>query len=254
MSEPFVKSKKEIERSSSYPSIDLSTSIEKGRMLKSALGKGPFNRESAAQAMGYKGVTGTSGRTISALVQYGLLTRVGNIYSISALFERIIFPLSEEDKEVAIKTAAYTPKLYSNLLNKYNGSAIPSLLNNILIHDHGINPSVSREVAESFKKTMEFAGLLVNGVLSHDDTLTSSVGLVPNSEFHAETGSFPKPVPKKDNEQGLFEIKLPSGIRIYFPNEMSFSVATGKFLEVIQNIETIASHLNIEGGSASDKN
>lgn len=159
------------ERSTSYPAVSLEQSIILASQLKDALGKGPYSREAASKAMGHQKETGASAAKIAALVHFGLLNRVGNTYSQSSLATRILLPTSEQDKQFAIKEAVRTPKLYKLLINAYEGSSLPSLLKNILVNNYGILEKYSANVAEIFKKSLEFAGLLKNGVIVNEEEL-----------------------------------------------------------------------------------
>ena len=69
--------KKHTERSSPYPSSNLETAIEDVATLRERLGKGPYSREEAAQALGYKGVNGISASRIASCGYFGLLSRSG---------------------------------------------------------------------------------------------------------------------------------------------------------------------------------
>lgn len=73
------------QRSAAYPVINLESAINRLILLNQSLGKGPYSRTDAAKGMGYSGLSGASSRTVAALVQYGLLDRSGNTYSLSEL-------------------------------------------------------------------------------------------------------------------------------------------------------------------------
>ena len=73
--------KKARKRSASYPAFSLQEVIEATKSLREKLGDGPYSREHMATALGYKGVTGSSGMKIASCVHFGLLERNGNTYS-----------------------------------------------------------------------------------------------------------------------------------------------------------------------------
>lgn len=155
---------KKRERSVAYPSFSLNEAIESSVQLRTTLGKGPYSRNEAAIALGYKGVSGISATKISTMVHFGLLNRNGNTYSQSELAERINHPLSDEDRNSAINEAVQMPKLYKDLLTRFAGEALPTQLGNILIRN-GISAKISDSVAENFKNSLEFSGSLKNGVV-----------------------------------------------------------------------------------------
>lgn len=180
--------KKKRERSVAYPSFSLKEAIGSSDQLRKALGKGPYSRDEAAIALGYKGVSGISATKISTMVHFGLLNRNGNTYSQSELAERINHPLSDEDRNNAISEAIQIPKLYKDLLAQFSGQALPTQLGNILIRK-GISAKISDSVAENFQNSLEFSGSLKNGVVLAIPDFSSK-----NSDDQEEkkvTNSFP---------------------------------------------------------------
>lgn len=156
--------KKKRERSVAYPSHPLESVIEFTSTLREALGKGPYSRDEMAVALGYSGISGVSATKISAMVHFGLLDRTGNVYSQSELAERINHPISDEDKKNAIIEAVSMPKLYKELILDFSGQALPTQLGNLLIRK-GISAKISNNVADNFRKSLEFSGHLKNGVV-----------------------------------------------------------------------------------------
>src|SRR3989338_5074201 len=154
------KQKRPRDRSSSYPGLRLSEAVSAVEKIKKALASTPFNRENGAKALGYSGVNGASAAKIAALVHFGLLDRKGDVYKLSLLADRILIHKSEEDKHNAILEAVQNPKLYRELIEKFKNQSIPTLLSNILVHDHNISQNVSRQASEDFVSSLEFAGLL----------------------------------------------------------------------------------------------
>lgn len=213
-SKPVTKTK--TQRSSSYPSIGLEEAIKGTKTLRDSLGRGPYSREMASEALGHAKISGTAAAKIAAMAYFGLLIRTGNVYSQSPLAERIFLKVSEEDKLSAIREAAKTPKLYRELIDKYSGSSLPSLLNNILAREFGINEKVSRHVAELFSTSLEYAGLLKNGVV-HSDGSPPSENLEKPSidklskkpsdrEAEKNSGTLVVEVGLDNNEVGKIEI------------------------------------------------
>lgn len=165
--------KKKRERSVAYPRYSLSEVIEFSGDLRRSLGKGPYSRNEAAVALGYKGISGISATKISAMVHFGLLNRNGNTYYQSDLSERINHPLGDDDQKDAIQAAVLMPKLYKNLLGQFSGQALPTKLGNILIR-MGISSKVSDSVAKKFEDSLEFSGFLQNGVILPEANLDTN--------------------------------------------------------------------------------
>ena len=177
---------KKRERSVAYPGIPLEEAVAAALSLRTALGKAAFSREDAANALGYKGVSGASSVKVASLVHYGILNRTGNTYVLSELSERITHPPSEVSRTNAILEAVKAPKLYRDLINQFVGQALPTHLTNILVHK-GISTKVAGTVASDFKKSIEFGGILKNGVVlataepSNDFMATGKIETLTNS-------------------------------------------------------------------------
>ncbi len=153
-------------RSRQYPSTSLPELVPQVRHISDAVGFGPAAADTVAQAMNYSGKNGASMARIAAHVHFGLLEIAGKgSYRLTELAKRIILPVSDSDQAEAIAQAATNPKLYTELVGRFAGHTLPTLLPNILARDFGIMPQQTQEVATDFRKTVEYAGLLRNGVL-----------------------------------------------------------------------------------------
>lgn len=161
--------KKKQQRSTSYPSISLESATEATALLREKLGQGPYSRESAANAWGNK-LTGASAMKIATLVHFGLLRREGNAYYQSDLATKILIYTDEAEKLEGMREAVQRPKLYKQLIENYKGQALPTMLESILIRQFGITERVSKEAASVFRKSLEHAELLKNGVVMEGDS------------------------------------------------------------------------------------
>lgn len=225
-------------RSTSYPASSLEKSIEHVSQVKASLGRGPFDRDSAARAIGHgAGVTGASATKIAAMVHYGLLTRKGSTYELSQLAESIITPRDFPEKQAAIVQAAQRPRLFSALLKKYEGRGMPTMLNHILVRDHGIGERVANDVKKTFEATMKFAGLLENGVLRKTDTELDDVDDVsPTTGFRPSS----EPVAIKDNSPAssdVQKVEIGEGLVVSYPANIAFRLLTSSdFSEALKSL------------------
>lgn len=176
------------DRSTPYPAVTLQEAVESIIKLRNNLGRGYADREVVAKALGYKGISGASAGLIAALGHYGLLERQGNSYRPSELSERITHEVSSSDRASALRETAATPKLWRMLLERYDGGALPDLLPNLLIRD-GVSANASSDVAKLFRTTIEYAGILNNGLVSFSEVSKAGTDLdrafsdeVPRSE------------------------------------------------------------------------
>jgi hypothetical protein len=235
-------------RSASYPGIGLRDAIDLGHQIKNALGKGPYSRVMASSAIGHPTVTGASATKIAAMVHFGVLIRHGNTYSLSPLSERVLLPTLEDDKRVAIIEMARTPKLYRQLLERFKGSSLPAMLKNILVREYKINESVSGKVVKTFQESIDFAGLLKNGVILDQAEQSEEVG-VQNSENEKEPeiGQRKEGDSNRDNKN-MFSIPLPSGITILIPESLRYEVtALGKLATEIESLDNKVQSLKKPG-------
>lgn len=236
------------ERSAAYPAIPLEQAVDFGIKLQTAFGKSPFSRENAVKEMGYKTVTGTSGMRVAALVHYGLLNREGNAYRNSELSIRVAHPVDDDDSKAAIKSAAFAPKLYKSLIKEFSGRAVPTALNSILIQHHKINRKVADGVADVFRKTIEYAGIYPNGIVSSDLPESDEESVENSDGVQSQTGERSQPHRPAQSSvggrndgshfaPGLTSVELPSGIILSYPKNLAYAFTIGTFGKDIAALE-----------------
>lgn len=244
------KAEKTRNRSAAYPAVDLEQAVQATIDLNKNLGEGLYSRPAAAEALGYAGVSGTSASKIASLVHFNLLNRQGDAYSLSELAKRIISPVSDEERAEAIAVAAGSPRLYSSLITEYSGKSLPVMLDNILFRNYRINNKVTKEVAKNFRKSLEFAGLLTNGVVKN----------LNYSEPHLQTQEIVRQIGLRDSESSTEEalsnnyqtIHLPSGVVVQFPLDMAYQVALGTFAKDLRSLNETASGITKPGENGKE--
>ena len=240
--EEATKTKRTVNRSAAYPGVSLQEAVEATKLLKDNLGAGPYSRESAAHALGYAGVNGASSAKVAACVHFGLLTREGNVYKLADLANQIFIYLTEDEKQAAIRTAVQRPTLYAKLIGDFNGKALPKMLDNILVRNHGITERVAKDAASAFVKSAEFAGILSNGVLSlnrTDETIVAEEDrggsvISETMQDQREQGFAHPPVQSLATPQqqpaGSLPVKIPgTDVTIVFPLEYAYDLSIGTF-------------------------
>jgi len=242
------KTKKTRQRSSGYPSYPLEQSIEDTRKLKVNLGDGPYSRDQAAIALGYSGVNGKSASRIASSVHFGLLKRKGSAYAQSDLAKQILNFTSEEEKDVAIIEALKTPDLYLKLILAYDGQALPQMLSNVLVRQHGIADRVAVVASEIFKKSAEFAGVLSNGIIFADgnnkagDSSTCEVDKDLQDRASKVIGATSKSLAMNI---GSVELNIPgTEVTIVFPEKYAFSLSMGDFSNGIKQLKNDLDAIN----------
>ena len=148
------------------PNHDLQTTIGLLQKVYESLGEGPFGRKEMLEALGHKADSGSAGTKIGSLTHFALAKSVQGSYRISEVARAILLPHDEVEKKEAVARAAGTPALYGKLIQTYGGRSLPPMLSNILAREYDSPQPAAAEVVNLFRKTVEFAGLLHNGVLS----------------------------------------------------------------------------------------
>ena len=264
--------KKHTERSSPYPSSNLETAIEDVATLRERLGKGPYSREEAAQALGYKGVNGISASRIASCGYFGLLSRSGSTYSMSELAERILNYTSNEEKNKAIVEACETPALYNKLLQSYAEQALPQMLENILSRNYGISSKAAETAARVFRESATFAGRLENGVIRTDSILmnseTESAADVTQEESPSKNKQSPQDKPKAltprdtgsksfEKERGVFEsgdgweLSASCKYSSVLPRDVRKKI--NQFLEMADDIIDMLSELDLKSNEEANE-
>lgn len=182
-----------------YPGDSLAEAVTLLEKVRTGVGFASASRELIAQALGYKGLTGTSGRRVATLGHFDLIERTGNgSYKISDLGRRILMPTSEAEKALALAEAAKRPSLYLQVIAKYQGSALPQMLANILARDFKVYAGASEDAAKGLRETVEFAGLLRNGILYDTVDVGSEAPANPSRPSREETPRDPAAAEKPD--------------------------------------------------------
>jgi hypothetical protein len=170
------------ERGVQYPADNLQSAVSMVGRVRDGIGFSPASRETIAAALGHKVISGTSGRKLAVLAHFGLLERVGGgSYRVSELAKRILIPTSPTERVQAIAEAVRTPALYAALIERYQGHALPTMLANVLTRELGVFETSAEHAAQEFRASVDYAGLLRNGVLLSEPADDQAVRSEPDS-------------------------------------------------------------------------
>ncbi|HEY0246517.1 MAG TPA: hypothetical protein VGC01_13195 [Mucilaginibacter sp.] len=193
--------KKPVERSAENPAI----SIEKGISFVDSIAKN-FSPTQWVTREDIEAVLKTKGlhRPIAATVQYGIISRNKNLYQISPTYKELINPISENEvKKIKIQFFS-SPKLYAELIEKYDGHVVPSDLKVHLIRFHNIAPNASNDVAELFFQNARFAGVISdNNILNV--SVVSDPSVITPPQVAAKSTDIPVNV--ENSEAGVLRLK-----------------------------------------------
>lgn len=248
--------KKPKNRSTAYPGVTLEEAIEAAKTLRNNLGAGPYSRESAAVALGYGGINGASGTKIAACAHFGLLVRESNVYRQSELADQILVATSDDERQAGIRVAFTKPALYKKLAEEYNDKALPKMLDNILVRQHGITEKAAKEAASLFIKSADYAGVLINGVvkLSQADSLSPQTPDAPATDTAAGNmqGQPASQAQATRAMQGGLPVVIPgTEVTIIFPVEYAFALGTGAFTD---GIKLLADNIKaVQAASANEQ-
>lgn len=222
--------KRNVHRSPAYPSIDLEKAIPLVQKLNEKFQDDVFSRDNAVMELGLqKG--GDAFRKIAALVHFGLINRKGSSYNVTFLAKQIIFPGDDEKiKKTAIMGAANTPKLYKKLILSHQGKQLPTALHHSLITIEKFNQSVAEKVAKDFKKSIEFSGILRNGIVNASEIDMASQATEPQ-EPQIEKGNDPRIGDRPVEKPILTGVPFPLGpdITVTLSEKLVRDITLGKF-------------------------
>lgn len=231
-----VQQNKTKPRSAAYPGFNIESSIEAIQTLRTKLGDGPYSREQAAIELGYSGITGASSTRIAACSHFGLLDRTGNTYSLSELAKKIIASTSSEEKRLAIIESVKSPTLYSKLITAYDNQALPTSLHNILDRNYGIISKKATSAATIFRESVEYAGILHNGVVMSNGHADNKA--VSDSSTQITSQQNPSANNQSLSKYGFIGLTIPgTGVIVSFPEKYTFYLTMGEFRDGIESLQ-----------------
>lgn len=176
-------------RSPNSPGIAIDDAIDRIRLVYEHDRRAFTTVGAILEHLGYSskgGLSGTSGRVVSALRQYGLLDEQNGQYRVSDLAFRILH-LPEDDAERAglVRQAALSPAIFRKVLSFYQGE-IPSdtALRSQLVLREGFNPDSVDQFIRVFRRTMTIANPSIDDYTAGEE---------PNEARQPQTGGTPMP-------------------------------------------------------------
>jgi hypothetical protein len=250
-------------RSAAYPAIALGDALKRLEGLKSRLGiNGTFNRETAANGIGYTSVSGASTRAVAALVHYGLLNRQRDNYSISDAGKSWLLPSHDSTRVTIERELAVKPKLFSQLYSEYGGQVIPKLLANRLVTQYSIQPNAAADVVRLFRESLRYAGMVDENDLilpptELADSRQASAQEDQNSNADEPEATGEATVLKADSvtSQHLTDylsFDLPSGLVISYPRDLATAFAFGEFGAKLRDLNDAVQSYRRTQGIADD--
>lgn len=179
-------------RSAAYPSLTIEEAIKFVSQIKKSFPSTSFKREDVSAILQKSAIH----RDIAAATQYALIDRTEDTYKLSSKVQLILNFIDEEEKKTAILECFRSPKLYSELIERFYGHVIPpdQQLKAILVRFHNITEGASQQAAEVF-----LANALFSGALNENRILFGEADRKPDLPMVTEKGQGDE---KLKNENG----------------------------------------------------
>jgi len=193
-------------RGISYPAINIEEAIRRAEQLWEREKKNAAPVNVVVQHWNYS-VKSSGGRlAVAALSSYGLLASKGQredrqVQLSSTALDIILNPIDSPDRLKAIQEAVRKPKIYSELMNKWDVAHLPSDLTMRLhlIKDKDFNPKMVDGFIKDFKHSIRYAKLDTVNLTAIDEVeLDAPEILEPNS---LTDGATIKTIPMDDNSK-----------------------------------------------------
>lgn len=181
------------ERSPSYPGIGLETAIEKARVVWDKEHRHAAPVSNLYRHWNYKGATGPSMTTLSALLKFGLLDDQGSGDSRTAILTEdamaiLLAPSADHpDRLRAIREAALRPTIHQELWKRY-GADLPSddTIQYYLVRERKFTEMAARDLIKEYRATLAFAGVQESVTVSGDGEIE------PATELENEPPTIPE--------------------------------------------------------------
>jgi hypothetical protein len=144
-------------RSPSYPVQSLADAITAVRKIEAQYRSAKVDREVAAKVIGYSSLSGPANKALAALAQYGLVERAGKgEMRVTSRARAILHPDSESEKRVELRAAAFEPRLFQDLQERYPNMMPPEDGVVMFLNRKGFNQNAIRPAAKAYLQTLLF--------------------------------------------------------------------------------------------------
>ncbi len=160
--EPEIKEKRQRQRSPNYPAIGLRDAIERVRKLYETDGKAGAPDKLAAVHVGFASAHGQAMTVLAALKKFGLIEPSnGRLVPTQRAIEILNLPETDQRRLQALKDAALSPAIYSELVQQHRETGFPAddVMKSELVTYKGFNRSAVAGFVKDFRDTLDFAGL-----------------------------------------------------------------------------------------------
>ncbi|HET9790613.1 MAG TPA: hypothetical protein VFR08_04860 [Candidatus Angelobacter sp.] len=158
-------------RSPNYPSMGLRAAVGRVETLYRNGAMNPLMRVSVLKILGFDKMHGEAGRVLSALKSFGLIeeTKDDRIKLSQRAVDIAARQASDPRRTEAIRQAAMSPTIYSEVLEEYSGNLSDGTLKSELIAAKHFNPNAVDGFISDLKDTLEYAGLSAKDAVESDN-------------------------------------------------------------------------------------
>jgi hypothetical protein len=177
-------------RSPNYPAVSLREAVERTGNLWKRDGKAGAPPKIAAVHIGFQSAHGQAMSVLAALKKFGLLEEVKDrLVPSQRAIEILNLPEQDPRRVQALKDAALSPTIYRELFEQHRSTGLPAddVLEAELTTYRDFNPHAVAGFVKDFLDTLEFSGLLENGVLKASDMTQSHIAPEPQRSQETTT-------------------------------------------------------------------
>ncbi|HEV8515619.1 MAG TPA: hypothetical protein VGQ59_20185 [Cyclobacteriaceae bacterium] len=141
-----------------YPAASFMKAMELANAVE-YLG-GSCTIQSCADRLGKK-VSGGFGMLISSAIKFNLVTRKGEELKSTQLYKNIKLAYNEEEKNENLRSSFFSPRLFSNLYDRFKGRELPiSMLPKLLIREFNVDEEAGSRISGYFVEGLRYLNLL----------------------------------------------------------------------------------------------
>lgn len=157
------------ERSPLYPVFSINETLNFVQEIVKIGGK-KVSVETVATVIGMSIKTNSFKSKISTAKQFGLIRGSGGAVELTDLAKRIVYAVSDYDKQKTLVECFLSAPLYRKIAERYENQAVPPVdkLGNILLLEYGVTKSAKDTAAGKFIESAEQIGILKNGIIFLD--------------------------------------------------------------------------------------
>lgn len=160
-------------RSIAYPFIPLEEALDKVRQFWDSERRNAAPITVAAKHWGYGEKSSGGRQTVSAMLQYGLMTDEGASESRAVkLSERgidlVILPADDPKRLSLLQAAARSPRIYAELLSKWPELPSDSTIKYFMLKEKNFNPNYVDGFIKDFRQTISFAKISGSAMMPAD--------------------------------------------------------------------------------------